>query len=74
MPAVNIGTRQANREQADNCINTSYSHSEIEAAIRSQLKNGRYPSDRLYGDGKAGERIADILSDVDINIQKRLMY
>jgi UDP-hydrolysing UDP-N-acetyl-D-glucosamine 2-epimerase len=74
VPVVNVGTRQASREQAENCINTGYSHSEIEDAIRRQLKNGRYPSNTLYGDGKAGERIANILADVDINIQKRLMY
>jgi UDP-hydrolysing UDP-N-acetyl-D-glucosamine 2-epimerase len=74
VPAVNIGTRQANREQADNCINTGYHHNEIEGAIRRQLKNGRYPSHTLYGEGKAGERIANILAEVDINIQKKLMY
>ena len=74
VPAVNIGTRQASREQAENCINTGYSHQEIEEAIRHHIQNGRYASDTLYGDGKAGKRIADILADVDINIQKRLMY
>jgi UDP-hydrolysing UDP-N-acetyl-D-glucosamine 2-epimerase len=30
VPAVNIGTRQANREQADNCINAAYDHQAIE--------------------------------------------
>jgi len=74
VPAVNIGTRQASREQADNCINTDYIHQEIEDAIRHHIKNGRFPSDTLYGDGRAGDRIADILADVDINIQKKLMY
>ena len=74
VPDVNIGTRQASREQADNCINTDYNHQEIEDAIRHHIKNGRFPSDTLYGDGQAGDRIADILADVDINIQKRLMY
>ena len=74
VPDVNIGTRQTSREQADNCINTDYNHQEIEDAIRHHIKNGRFPSDTLYGDGQAGDRIADILADVDINIQKRLMY
>ena len=74
VPDVNIGTRQASREQADNCINTDYNHQEIEDAIRHHIKNGRFPSDTLYGDGQAGDRIADILADVDINIQKKLMY
>lgn len=74
VPAVNIGTRQANREQAANCINAGYDCKEIEAAVRRHIDNGHYPSDTLYGDGKAGVRIANILAEVDINIQKRLMY
>jgi UDP-hydrolysing UDP-N-acetyl-D-glucosamine 2-epimerase len=74
VPAVDIGTRQAYRERAANCINVSYNHKEIEEAIRRQIKNGRYPSDTTYGDGTAGEKIATILADVNINIQKRLMY
>jgi UDP-hydrolysing UDP-N-acetyl-D-glucosamine 2-epimerase len=74
VPDVNIGTRQTSREQADNCINTDYNHQEIEDAIRHHIKNGHFPSDTLYGDGQAGDRIADILADVDINIQKKLMY
>ena len=74
VPDVNIGTRQSNREQAENCINTAYNHQEIEDAIRYQIEHGCYPSDTLYGDGKAGERIGEILADVDMNIQKKLMY
>ena len=74
VPAVDIGTRQAHRERAANCINVSYNHKEIEEAIRRQIENGRYPSDTTYGDGTAGEQIAAILADVNINIQKRLMY
>ena len=74
VPAVDIGTRQSSRERADNCINVAYNHKEIEEAVRSQIQNGRYPRNTIYGDGNAGERIADILTKVDIDIQKRLMY
>ncbi len=74
VPAVDIGTRQAHRERAANCLNVSYNHREIEEAIRRQVKNGRYPSDTTYGDGTAGKKIANILAEVNINIQKRLMY
>jgi UDP-hydrolysing UDP-N-acetyl-D-glucosamine 2-epimerase len=74
VPAVDIGTRQAFRERASNCINVDYNHKEIEDAIHHQIKNGRYPSDKTYGNGKAGEQIATILAEVNINIQKRLMY
>jgi UDP-hydrolysing UDP-N-acetyl-D-glucosamine 2-epimerase len=74
VPAVDIGTRQAYRERWKNCIHVDYDHAAIENAIRRQIENGRYPSETLYGDGKAGQRIADILAKVTFNIQKRLMY
>jgi UDP-hydrolysing UDP-N-acetyl-D-glucosamine 2-epimerase len=74
VPAVDIGTRQAYRERRKNCIHVDYGHAVIENAIRRQIENGRYPSDTLYGDGKAGRRIADTLAEVTFNIQKRLMY
>lgn len=74
VPSVDIGTRQSLREKAENCITVGYDHKEIEAAICGQLDNGHYSSSELYGDGKAGERIANILSEAPINIQKRLMY
>jgi UDP-hydrolysing UDP-N-acetyl-D-glucosamine 2-epimerase len=74
VPAVDVGTRQASRERAANCINVPYNHQEIENAVRKKINNGRYPSSTMYGDGKAGERIADILADVNFSIQKRLMY
>ena len=74
VPAVDIGTRQAFRERASNCINVDYNHKEIEESIRHQIKNGHYPSSKIYGDGQAGERIADLLSAVSMKIQKRLMY
>jgi hypothetical protein len=35
---------------------------------------GRPASDRLYGDGRAGERIAAELASRDIPIEKRLAY
>lgn len=74
VPAVDIGTRQAYRERGKNCIHVDYDHAAIENAIRHQVENGRYPSSTLYGDGKAGRRIADILAEATFNIQKRLMY
>ena len=40
VPSVNIGTRQAYREKAENCISVDYNGEEIEAAIRRQINNG----------------------------------
>lgn len=74
VPAVNIGTRQAGRERGRNVIDVDYRRDEIGEAIRYHLKNGRVPPDPIYGDGKAGVRIADLLSTVPLNAEKRLAY
>lgn len=72
IPAVNIGTRQQGREHETNVINTGYNKDEIKQAILAHLKNGhRYPSVNLYGDGNAGTRIASILTELPIIIEKR---
>jgi UDP-N-acetylglucosamine 2-epimerase len=47
---------------------------EILQAVKQHLNNGRYPSSDLYGDGKSGRRIVDILAEQPLNINKRLTY
>jgi UDP-hydrolysing UDP-N-acetyl-D-glucosamine 2-epimerase len=72
VPAVNIGTRQAGRDRGRNVIDIRHDRSEIANAIRRQLEIGRYLPESLYGDGHAGERIANLLATVEISIEKRL--
>jgi UDP-hydrolysing UDP-N-acetyl-D-glucosamine 2-epimerase len=74
VPAVNIGTRQMGRDRGPNVIDAAYNRHEIVAAIKRQLAHGRYPSDHLYGDGGAGERIANLLARVELRPQKRLVF
>jgi len=74
IPCVNVGTRQAGRERGRNVIDVDYETSRIVAAVREHLANGRYPSDTLYGDGEAGTRIAALLAEVPLVIEKRLPY
>ena len=74
VPAVNIGTRQRGRDRGPNVIDAGYDKAEIVAAIRQQVAHGRYLSDPLYGDGKAGGRIADLLARVPLSVQKRLVF
>ena len=74
VPAVNIGTRQAGRDRGGNVRDTGYCRGEIAAAIRAHLGNGRFPQDRLYGDGAAGQRIAALLAERPLSIEKRLAY
>ncbi len=74
VPAVNIGTRQINRESCQNIIHTDHSEVKIKQAILKQIKHGRYKTSKLYGDGKSARRIMKILSTVDLNINKSLSY
>ncbi len=74
VPAVNIGTRQSGREHGENVTHAGYDAADIEQAIRMQISNGRYPRSTLYGDGSAGEQIANILATAEVRIQKRLAY
>ena len=72
-PTVNIGTRQRDRERGRNIIDVGYDRNQIIDAIQRQIQNGRYPVEYIYGDGHAGERIADILAHCPLNIDKRFV-
>ena len=74
VPTVNIGTRQQGRDRAENVLDTGYDRGEIVAAVARQIAHGRYPSNHLYGDGGAGARIAKILVNTPLRVQKRLSY
>jgi UDP-hydrolysing UDP-N-acetyl-D-glucosamine 2-epimerase len=73
-PVVNIGSRQDMRERGDNVIDAAPDRASILEAIQRQLKNGRYESQPIYGDGAAGKRIADVLSRCEVQVQKRITY
>ena len=65
VPSVNIGNRQQSRERGPNVIDVDTDADSIADAIRTQLQHGRYQRSTLYGDGGAGEAIADIIADLD---------
>ena len=73
-PVVNIGSRQNARDRGKNVIDVDYSKNEILNAINEQMKHGRYKSETIYGDGFAGEKIANILFMENVNIQKKITY
>ena len=74
VPAVNIGDRQAGRERGVNAIDAGHERRKIADAIQHHLGNGKLPRDTVYGDGRAGQRIADLLSSVELRIEKSLTY
>lgn len=74
VPVVNIGTRQVGRERGSNVIDVPYEKQAILTAARKQIDSGRREGDKLYGDGKAGEKIAQVLADAKLSIEKMLTY
>ena len=74
VPTVNIGSRQAGRDRGPNVLDVPHARRAIVDAVTHQLAHGRFPSDALYGDGKAGPRIADVLATAPLSVQKRLSF
>jgi UDP-N-acetylglucosamine 2-epimerase len=74
VPAVNIGTRQQGRDRGRNVVDVGYDRGAIEAAIRRMAAMTERPADPIYGDGHAGQRIADVLATADLSIEKMLTY
>ena len=74
VPAVNVGTRQTGRERGRNVIDVDYDRRAIRGAIETHLRNGKAPADTLYGDGRAGARIAEVLATARLGVEKRLAY
>jgi UDP-N-acetylglucosamine 2-epimerase len=67
-------TRQKGRERGHNVIDVAHDRQEIADAIATHIKRGKPKRDLLYGDGKAGARIADCLAQAGLTIEKRLTY
>jgi UDP-hydrolysing UDP-N-acetyl-D-glucosamine 2-epimerase len=74
VPAVNIGSRQQGRERGRNVIDVVHDRAAIFGAIQEHVTRGRAGVDHLYGDGKAGGRIADCLATAPLTVEKRLTY
>jgi UDP-hydrolysing UDP-N-acetyl-D-glucosamine 2-epimerase len=82
LPVVNIGSRQAGRERAENVIDVDYDKERIKTAIKKSLYDENFKEKvkkckSPYGNGKAGVRIADVLNKIKIDkklLQKKLTY
>lgn len=80
LPTVNIGMRQRGREHAINVIFVDHDRDQILGALRKALTDQAFRAQvrdcvNPYGDGRAGERIATILSEVKIDaaLMKKLI-
>ena len=78
IPAVNIGTRQQDRERAGNVIDVSYDKESIKTGIQKALFDLDYRKSvqlisNPYGNGKSAKRIVALLKTVPLEgiVQKR---
>lgn len=74
VPVINIGSRQNRRERGENSVDVDYSQEQIEAAIVASIQKGKTISSSIYGDGKAGVQIADLLAELPLQFHKTIMY
>jgi UDP-N-acetylglucosamine 2-epimerase (non-hydrolysing)/GDP/UDP-N,N'-diacetylbacillosamine 2-epimerase (hydrolysing) len=82
VPVVNIGSRQAGRLRAENVLDVEDDQEAVRSAIvcalsdedfKTRARSARNP----YGDGRAGERIVEVLDSVELGPQllnKRIAY
>lgn len=80
-PVVNIGNREEGRERSTNIIDVPPKKEKIIAGINKALspefKRTAMMCKNPYGDGHAGERIAKIISDLNIDealLKKTIVY
>jgi UDP-hydrolysing UDP-N-acetyl-D-glucosamine 2-epimerase len=74
IPVVNIGSRQNRRLRGSNVLDTNYNINDLKDAIKQQFNHGHYASEHIYGDGNAGQKIANILATVQADIRKVISY
>ena len=75
IPSVSIGERQKGREHGNNVKFVNYNEHNIENVIKNQMKKFRkIKGMNIFGDGKAGKRIAKILSTIELDIHKKITY
>ncbi len=74
VPVVNIGSRQNRRERGGNSVDVDYNQEQIENAILTALQSGKTPSSSIYGNGKAGTQIAELLRQLPLQFHKTIMY
>ncbi|MDA7546244.1 UDP-N-acetylglucosamine 2-epimerase [Alphaproteobacteria bacterium] len=71
IPCVIVGDRQRGREHGINVKFSNYDATEILEKIKLQVDNGRYKKDNVFGDGNAGKKIAEKISNMTlVNLQK----
>lgn len=74
LPVVNIGNRQHRRSRGQNVTDVAYDQHAILEATKAAIATEKFESSTIYGNGNAGEKIAEILATVELTYSKTIMY
>ncbi|GAA4976001.1 UDP-N-acetylglucosamine 2-epimerase [Algibacter aquimarinus] len=75
VPVVNIGTRQHGRQRGENVFDVTYDEEAIKDGILNRLQTeNTIAKDTIYGDGNSGEKMANILADIELRFHKTITY
>ena len=70
-PCINLGNRQKDRERGPNVIDIPiFDRILFENAIENHLKNGKYDSSEIYGNGKAAHQMINTIKSINPSVQK----
>ena len=73
MPVLNIGQRQLNRDRGKNVIDCGYEKEDMMEALNFAINNS-FEVATEYGNGDAGEKIAQALAVCDLSFDKQLTF
>lgn len=75
VPVVNIGTRQHGRQRGENVLDVPYNEKAIKEGVLNRLKmQNEITQNNIYGSGNSGEKMADILANIELRFHKTIMY
>jgi UDP-hydrolysing UDP-N-acetyl-D-glucosamine 2-epimerase len=74
VPVVNVGTRQNRRRRGNNVLDVDYDKEAIKKGILDQIENNKISSSPIYGNGKSGLKIAEILAKIPLKFHKTITY
>ena len=74
VPTVNIGTRQNKRQRGTNVLDVIHDKKKIKKAILNRLNATDIVEESIYGTGKSGGCIADVLANTKLSFHKTISY
>lgn len=75
VPVVNIGSRQHGRLRGDNVLDVTYEKEAIKKGILNRVDSqNNITKSTIYGDGNSGEKMADILANIELRYHKTITY